>query len=183
MQRSLFRRQEDDEMMCMPDGAPAGRLWLNELDDLVETSKYHLPDLCNVVPASRHAGNTGHPHDMDHLLLRAVTPIRTSSTMQRIVRRAAIRVLHKDKGARQGRLEVPGKTPNGLSTDLYPIGCTIEVFPFVSEHIEASNLVPFDLHVMDIVSAHTHCCFAGQSAFLLIDIWRSVRHATAGQAP
>lgn len=106
MQRSLFRRQEDDEMLCMPDGAPAGRLWLNELDDLVETS------------------------------------------------RAAIRVLHKDKGARQGRPEVPGKTPNGLSTDLYPIGCTIEVFPFV-----------------------------GQSAFLLTDIWRSVRHATAGQAP
>lgn len=46
MQRSLFRRQEDDEMLCMPDGAPAGRLWLNELDDLVETSRYQLPDLC-----------------------------------------------------------------------------------------------------------------------------------------
>ena len=54
--------------------------------------------------------------------------------MQCIVRRAAIRVLHKDKGARQGCPEVPGKTPNGLSTDLYPIGCTIEVFPFIGEY-------------------------------------------------
>lgn len=85
MQRSLFRRQEDDEMLCMPDGAPAGRLWLTELDDLVETN------------------------------------------------RAAIRVLHKDKGARQGRPEVPGKTPNGLSIDLYPIGSTLEVFPFIGQ--------------------------------------------------
>lgn len=103
--------------------------------------------------------------------------------MQCIVRRAAIRVLHKDKGARQARPAVPGKTPNGLSTDLYPIGCTIEVFPFIGEHIEAGNLVPFDLPVMNIVSAHRRCCFAGQSAFLLTDIWWSVRHATAGPAP
>lgn len=70
--------------------------------------------------------------------------------MQRIVRRAAIQVLHKDKGARQGRPEVPGKTPNGLSTDVYPIGCTIEIFPFVGEHIEAGNLVLFDLPAVDI---------------------------------
>ena len=103
--------------------------------------------------------------------------------MQRIVRRAAIRVLHKDKGACQGRPEVPGKTPNGLSTDLYPMGGTIEVFPFVGEHTEAGNLVPFDLLVMDIVAAHMRCCFAGQSGLSLSDIWRSVRHATAGQAP
>ena len=37
--RNLFRRQEDDETLCMPDGAPAGRLWLTEIDDLVETTR------------------------------------------------------------------------------------------------------------------------------------------------
>lgn len=54
--------------------------------------------------------------------------------------RAAIRILRKTEGARQGRPEVPGKTPNGLSTDLYPIGSIIEVFPFVGEYIEVGNL-------------------------------------------
>ena len=39
MQRNLFRRQEDEEMLFMPDGLPAGRLWLNDIDDLVETSR------------------------------------------------------------------------------------------------------------------------------------------------
>jgi hypothetical protein len=39
MQRNLFRRQEDDETLFMPDGLPAGRLWLNDIDDLVETSR------------------------------------------------------------------------------------------------------------------------------------------------
>lgn len=27
MQRNLFRRQDDDETLFMPDGSPAGRLW------------------------------------------------------------------------------------------------------------------------------------------------------------
>ena len=99
------------------------------------------------------------------------------------MRRAAIRVLHKDKGARQGRPEVPGKTPNGLSIDLYPIGSTIQVFPYIGQHIEIGNLVLFDLPVMDIVSAHMRCLFTGHSGFSLTDIWQSVRHATAGQAP
>lgn len=45
------------------------------------------------------------------------------------------------KGAHQGRPVVSGKTPNGLSTDLYPIGSTIEVSPFVGEHTEAGSLV------------------------------------------
>lgn len=106
MQRTLFRREEDDETLFMPDGSPAGRLWLTDIDDLVETS------------------------------------------------RAAIRVLHKTKDAHQGRPEVPGKTPNGLSIDLYPIGSTIEVSPFV-----------------------------GQSGFSLIFMWRSVRNVTMGHAP
>ena len=39
MQRNLCRGQEDDEMLFMPDGLPAGRLWLNDIDDLVETSR------------------------------------------------------------------------------------------------------------------------------------------------
>ena len=39
MQRNLFRRQEDDETLCMPNGAPAGRFWLTDIDDLVETSR------------------------------------------------------------------------------------------------------------------------------------------------
>lgn len=103
MQRNLLRRQEDDEMLFMPDGLLAGRLWLNDIDDLVETS------------------------------------------------RAAIRVLYNTKGAHQGRPEVPGKTPNGLSTELYPVGSTIEIFPFV-----------------------------GQSGFSLSVIWRSVRAGTGG---
>ena len=47
--------------------------------------------------------------------------------------RAAIRVLqHEKKGVRQSP-QVPGKTPNGLSIDLFPTGSTIEVFPFVGE--------------------------------------------------
>lgn len=39
MQQHLYRRQEDKETLYMPDGAPAGRLWLPGLDDLVETSR------------------------------------------------------------------------------------------------------------------------------------------------
>lgn len=39
MQRNFFRRQEDDETLCMPNGTPAGRLWLADIDDLVETSR------------------------------------------------------------------------------------------------------------------------------------------------
>ena len=57
--------------------------------------------------------------------------------------RAAIRVLHKTNSAHQARPEVPGKTPNGLSTALYPVGSIIEVSPFVGEHHEAGNLVVF----------------------------------------
>ena len=31
--------------------------------------------------------------------------------------------------------EVPAKTvPDGLSISLFPVGCTIEVFPYVSEY-------------------------------------------------
>ncbi|KAL3151213.1 hypothetical protein ABBQ38_013054 [Trebouxia sp. C0009 RCD-2024] len=85
MQRSLYRRREDDESLFMPDGLPAGRLWLTDIDDLVETS------------------------------------------------RAAIRVLHNSKDAHQAPPEVPGKTPDGLSTELFPVGSTVEVFPFVGQ--------------------------------------------------
>ena len=61
-------------------------------------------------------------------------------TLQVLCAGLAIRVLHKTEGAHQGRPEMPGKTPNGLSTDLYPVGSTIEVFPFVGERTKAGNL-------------------------------------------
>ena len=86
-----------------------------------------------------HAGNTGRSHDTSCPALRCdASP--NEFCYASTVCRAAIRILHKTEGARQGRPEVPGKTPNGLSTDLYPIGSTIEVFPFVGEYTEAGNL-------------------------------------------
>ncbi|KAL3160388.1 hypothetical protein ABBQ32_010713 [Trebouxia sp. C0010 RCD-2024] len=42
--------------------------------------------------------------------------------MQQETSRAAIQVLHNTKDAHQGPPEVPGKTPNGLSTVLFPAG-------------------------------------------------------------
>ena len=40
IQRNLFWRHEEDESsLFTPNGLPAGRLWLNELDDLVETNR------------------------------------------------------------------------------------------------------------------------------------------------
>lgn len=48
--------------------------------------------------------------------------------------RAAVRVLQFGGDiASQSRPEVPAKTPDGLSTSLFPVGCTIEVFPYVGE--------------------------------------------------
>ncbi len=48
--------------------------------------------------------------------------------------RAAVRVLQiEGDRASQSRPEVPAKTPDGLSISLFPVGCTIEVFPFVGE--------------------------------------------------
>ena len=41
MQRTLYRRpNESGSSLFTPDGSPAGRLWLNEVDDLVETKRY-----------------------------------------------------------------------------------------------------------------------------------------------
>lgn len=40
MQRRLYRRRDEDESkLFMPDGSPAGRLWLSDLDDLVGTKR------------------------------------------------------------------------------------------------------------------------------------------------
>jgi hypothetical protein len=40
IQRSLFQRQDESQStLFMDDGRPAGRLWLQELDDLVETKR------------------------------------------------------------------------------------------------------------------------------------------------
>ncbi len=40
IQRSLFQRQDERQStLFMADGRPAGRLWLKELDDLVETKR------------------------------------------------------------------------------------------------------------------------------------------------
>lgn len=41
MQRTLYRRPEESEStLFMSDGSPAGRLWIDELDGLVETNRY-----------------------------------------------------------------------------------------------------------------------------------------------
>ena len=100
-----------------------------------------MPVLYNVVPASMRCIATLGVHMTCHLLLSAVMPGKNEFCYASTACRAAIRVLHMTKGAHQGRPVVPGKTPNGLSTDLYPIGSTIEVSPFVGEHTEAGNLV------------------------------------------
>ena len=78
--------------------------------------------------------------------------------------RAAIRVLHKIQGAHQGCPEVPGKTPNGLSIDLYPVSSTIDVAPFVGEHTEAGNLVLSE-------SACDQYCSSSQMLLLCRLVW------------
>ena len=87
-----------------------------------------------------HAGNTGHSHSISCPAL-SCTASPNEFYYASVVCRAAIRVLHKTTGAHQGHPQVLGKTPNGLSTDLYPIGSTIEISPFVGEQPEAGNLV------------------------------------------
>lgn len=43
MQRTLYRRpNESESMLFMSDGSPAGRLWLPDIDDLVETKRFQL---------------------------------------------------------------------------------------------------------------------------------------------
>ncbi len=48
IQRNLFQRQEEyQSTLFMADGRPAGRLWLDELDDLVVTKRYQPLQECN----------------------------------------------------------------------------------------------------------------------------------------
>ncbi len=51
------------------------------------------------------------------------------------VLRAAVKVLQaQGQTTFHSQPELPGTTPDGLLTSLFPIGCTVEVLPYVGQY-------------------------------------------------
>lgn len=127
MQRHLYRRADESETLFTPDGTPAGRLWMVDLDSLVGTTRYLAAGFSHVgmlayVPVAFESGR--------HVASCMKLSLQISKGY---AHRAAIRVL--DKGADEAHSVVPDKMPNGLTVSLFSVGSIIEVSPFFGEFL------------------------------------------------